>query len=141
MSEQSRHQGRKAEEVRIPTSILHLEGPADTLTFTPSGKFRTVSVAMLNHCAPGVADRMDAAPFFIRDDASGCGRHWDVMANGGKVCILCNGVALSGAECVTLRFGDCISLADASSDQEPFLNLRVRFEVTIKHIHKTPSES
>ena len=91
---------------------------------------------MLNQCSPGVADRVDAIPFIIRETGSGSGGRWLLTVKGAKACVLHNGTPTANGDSITLRRGDRVSLSPAESPLIPFLNLKVRFEVLIKTIKK-----
>ena len=134
--EEEEERKKKEEEQRVPVSVLHLEGPADKLSFVSSGKQWMVSAAMLNQCSPGVADRVDAIPFIIRETGSGSGGRWLLTVKGAKACVLHNGTPTANGDSITLRRGDRVSLSPAESPLIPFLNLKVRFEVLIKTIKK-----
>ena len=134
--EEERKKKEEEEEQRVPVSVLHLEGPADKLSFVSSGKQWMVSAAMLNQCSPGVADRVDAIPFIIRETGSGSGGRWLLTVKGAKACVLHNGTPTANGDSITLRRGDRVSLSPVESPLIPFLNLKVRFEVLIKTIKK-----
>ncbi len=125
------------EEERVLTIILHLAGPSGRLTFIPAGnKQWTVSAGMLEECSPGVSAKADFFQFIVRDDASGCGRRWELTALGNKARVLRNGVPMAAGESTVIRYGDRFSLAPAESPRIPFLNLKVQFEMLTHIISK-----
>lgn len=126
------------EEERVPTIILHLTGPSGRLTFIPVGnKQWTVSAGMLEECSPGVSAKADFFQFIVRDDASGCGRRWELTALGNKARGLSNGVPMEAGESTVIQYGDRFSLAPADSPRIPFLNLKVQFEMRTRIISET----
>lgn len=135
--EEEEEDEEEEEEERVPTIILHLAGPSGRLTFIPAGnKQWTVSAGMLEECSPGVSAKADFFQFIVRDDASGCGRRWELTALGNKARVLRNGVPMAAGESTVILYGDRFSLAPAESPRIPFLNLKVQFEMLTHIISK-----